>query len=273
MSDRTGESCGCGHGPLGEHRPADAVCLEGVSFRYPPASPTGPDDGGLALKDVTLHVEEGCNLGLIGPNGAGKTTLSKILLGELSGYSGSIRVAGLSPREACGRGDVIGYVPQRHAVEWHFPLTARQVAAMGVTGKAGLFRRVRRADRERVDQLLERAGVAEVADHPIGSLSGGQQQRVFIVRALAARPRVLILDEPMVGVDEAGQHAFAALIHQLHQSLNLTVIIVSHDIQAIAAGCNRVACLKQSVHYHDSPEGLTPAVLREVFEHEVRPVS
>ncbi len=76
----------------------------------------------------------------------------------------------------------------------------------------------------------------------------------------------------MVGVDEAGQRQFAELIHELHESLGLTVVIVSHDIQAIAAGCNRVACLKRRIHYHDAPEGLTPNVLAEVFEHEIRPV-
>ena len=94
----------------------------------------------------------------------------------------------------------------------------------------------------------------------------------FIARALVAKPKVLILDEPLVGIDEAGQHQFAQLIHELHESLDLTMVIVSHDIQAIAAGCNRVACLKQSIHYHAAPEGLTPEVLAEVFEHEIRPV-
>jgi zinc transport system ATP-binding protein len=256
---------------LARHRPGgDAVCLDRVSYQYSVARHPGlVDDVGWALRDVTLHVPRGENLGIIGPNGAGKTTLIQIILGAITGYTGEVTVAGLSPQQACRRGDVIGYVPQRHAVEWRFPVTARQVVQMGLVGRTGLFRRVSRADKERVEHLLHRVGLAEQAARPIGELSSGQQQRLFIARALAPRPAVLILDEPLVGVDRAGQQRFAELVHELHQSLELTVILVSHDLQAIAAGCNRVACLKQTIHYHDSPEGLTPDVLREVFEHEV----
>jgi zinc transport system ATP-binding protein len=274
---------GCQHGPLSEHRPlSDAICLDHVSYRYPRTDVTSrgqagqpkaveaeTNASGYALRDVTLHVEQGCNLGIIGPNGAGKTTLIKIILGMLSGYEGQVTVAGLSPTDACRRGNVIGYVPQRHAVEWRFPVTARQVVRMGLVGKAGPLRRIARDDKTYADQMLERVGLAGLADQPVGELSNGQQQRLFIARALAPQPQVLILDEPLVGVDEAGQQQFAQLIHQLHESLELTVILVSHDIQAVAAGCNRVACLKQTVHYHDSPEGLTPDVLKEVFEHEI----
>lgn len=265
-------SCGCTHGPLAEHRPGgDAVCLDHVGYRYDGRT-NGFSDAPPALRDVTLHVPRGCNLGIIGPNGAGKSTLIKIMLGLLESYDGTARIEGMTPRQACQRGDVIGYVPQRPQVEWRFPVTARQVVHMGLVGKTGLLRWYSRADREYADRIMERVGVADLRERPIGQLSGGQQQRLFIARALAAKPRILILDEPMVGIDEAGQQQFAQLIHELHESLELTMVIVSHDIQAIAAGCNRVACLKQSIHYHDAPEGLTPEVLAEVFEHEIRPV-
>jgi zinc transport system ATP-binding protein len=277
------QPCGhhCPHGSLAEHHPSrDAICLEKVSYRYPTTtSPWGNGQAraaaneALALRDVTLHVEQGCNLGIIGPNGGGKTTLIKIVLGLLDGYTGLVQVAGLPPKQACQRGDIIGYVPQRHESEWQFPVSAKQVVLMGLVGKTGLFRRYPRPDREYALHLMERVGTADLAHRPIGQLSGGQQQRLFIARALVARPRILILDEPLVGIDEAGQQQFAQLIHELHEALNLTVIIVSHDIQAIAAGCNRVACLKQSIHFHDAPEGLTPAVLREVFQHEIAPIT
>ncbi len=267
----------CDHGSLAEHRPErDAICLEHVTFRYPDSggrmAGNGREGGTLALRDVTLHVERGCNLGIIGPNGGGKTTLLKLMLGLLDGYEGSIRVAGLTPREATRRGDIVGYVPQRSEAEWRFPVSARQVVRMGLVGRTGLWHRFRREDLDYADAMMERVGVAPLADRPIGRLSGGQQQRLFIARALAPRPQILILDEPLVGIDEAGQHRFAQLIHDLHESLNLTVIIVSHDLQAIAAGCNRVACLKQTIHFHDAPQGLTPRVLAEVFEHEIATV-
>jgi zinc transport system ATP-binding protein len=262
-------ACGhdtCGHGSLAEHRDtSDAVCIDDVTYRYPQRG------GGerVALRGVTLHVPAGCNLGIIGPNGAGKSTLIRIVLGLIDGYTGHVTVAGMTPRDACRRGGVIGYVPQRHDAEWRFPLSVRQVVRMGLVGKTGLLRRHSREDLDYAEHIMQRTGVADIADKPIGQLSGGQQQRAFIARALAARPGILLLDEPMVGVDQVGQHQFASLIHDLHESLKLTLIIVSHDLRAIAAGCNRVACLNQTIHYHDAPSGLTQDTLREVFQHEV----
>jgi zinc transport system ATP-binding protein len=224
------------------------------------------------LSDVTLHIETGCNLGIVGPNGGGKTTLLKVILGLLEGYSGSVRVMGLSPREVCRRGDLVGYVPQRHDFESRFPVNVRQVVRMGLVGKAGLLRRYAAEDIERVEALMAHVGVADLARRPIGDLSGGQQQRVFIARALAAGPKLLLMDEPTVGVDVAGQRQFAELIHSLHEKLGLTVVIVSHDLRAVAAGCGKVAVLNRTVHYHDSTEGLTTDLLQEVFRHDIAPV-
>jgi zinc transport system ATP-binding protein len=298
----------CPHGSLAEHRAgSDAICLDRVSFGYPAVR--GTPDRPLALRDVTLHVEQGCSLGIIGPNGAGKTTLLKIILGLLDGFRGNVKVLGMSPQAACRQGGIVGYVPQRHDAEWRFPLTVRQVVRMGLIGKTGLLRWYSRADRQYVEQLMDQLGIAALADQPIGDLSGGQQQRCFIARALAAKPKILILDEPLVGVDEAGQRQFAELSHRLHHGLldsglldsglldsglldsglldsglldgatngsasvsPLTLVIVSHDIRAIAASCSRVACLNQTIHYHDSPAGLTEEVLREVFQHEISSV-
>ncbi len=253
---------------LAEHRAvADAICLDHVSFGYPKTEPGA--ERPLALRDVTLHVPQACSLGIIGPNGAGKTTLLKIILGLLEGFQGQARVLGLAPRAACRRGDLVGYVPQRHGVEWRFPITVRQVVRMGLAGKTGLLRRYRPTDLEYVEQLLEELGIADLAERPIGQLSGGQQQRSFMARALAPRPKILILDEPLVGVDEAGQRQFAELSRRLHEQLQLTLVIVSHDLRAIATSCSQVACLNQTIHYHDSPAGLTEDVLREVFQHEI----
>lgn len=270
-------NCAHDHGgnSLAEHTAVDAICLDHVSYRYPASGAEGASSGqanghnGWALKDITLHVEAGCNLGIIGPNGAGKSTLVKILLGLLTNYQGTVQIMGMTPAQACRRGGIVGYVSQRHEVEWRFPVNVRQVVMMGLVGKTGLFRRHRREDQDYALQMMEQVGVMPLADRPIGDLSGGQQQRTFIARALAAKPKVLILDEPMVGVDEAGQAQFADLIHALHQTLGLTVLIVSHDLQAIAAGCNRVACLNQKIHYHDAPGGLTQEVLGEVFHHDI----
>lgn len=252
------------HGPLGEHRGRDdAICIDRLSFRYGRVQ---------ALREVTLHVDTGCILGIIGPNGGGKTTLLKIMLGLLEGYEGSVQVLGRQPLDVCRRGDLVGYVPQRHEYERRFPANVRQVVRMGLAGRAGLFRRYRREELDRVEQLMQQVGVSELADRPIGHLSGGQQQRVFIARALAAGPKILILDEPTIGIDVSGQQRFAELIHKLHDEHGLTVVIVSHDLRAVAASCEKVACLARTVHYHDTPSGLTEEVLREVFSHDIEPL-
>jgi zinc transport system ATP-binding protein len=254
----------CNHGPLSEHNEStDAICLDSVGFRYGEVE---------ALRDVSLHIDRGCNLGIIGPNGGGKTTLLKCLLGLLPGYTGSIRIMGLDPTEVCKRGDVVGYVPQHHDFEPRFPASVRQVIEMGLCGKVGLLGRPSREDRQRVDELMEQVGISELAQRPIGDLSGGQRQRAFIARALIAGPKILLLDEPLVGVDLAGQTQFAELIQRLHQDLGLTVMIVSHDLRSIAACCEKVACLARTVHFHDSPEGLTPEILHEVFDHDIAPI-
>jgi zinc transport system ATP-binding protein len=252
-----------GAGSLGEHHGAvDAICIDHVSHSYGPIE---------SLRDVTLHVEQGSILGIVGPNGGGKSTLLKIMLGLIEDYRGSVTILGHSPREVCRRGDLVGYLPQRHEFEPRFPVSVRQVVTMGLAGKSGMTGRHRPEDLRRVEQVMEQAGVADLADRPIGELSGGQQQRAFIARALAAGPRVLLMDEPTVGVDPAGQQEFAALIRRLHAEHALTVVIVSHDLRTIAAGCQRVACLARTVHYHDAPGGLTSELLSEVFRHDIVP--
>lgn len=263
MHDRACHNHVCHHGPLGEHSGDDIICFDNVGFRYGQT---------VALEAINMHVEAGCCLGIIGPNGGGKTTLLKIMLGLLDGYTGSITVDGVPPSEVCRRGDVVGYVAQNPSVDSRFPVSVRQVVQMGLVGKAGLFGRTSRDDRDHADALLEKIGIAALRDRPIGELSGGQRQRVFIARALAARPRILLLDEPMVGIDIAGQRQFAELIRGLHEAMRLTILVVSHDLRAIAGTCGKVAVLSRSIHYHDSPDGLTADLLGEVFQHDIAPM-
>lgn len=254
----------CNHGPLGTHRQTtDAVCLDNVSFAY---------NGTPVLENVTLHIETGCNLGIIGPNGGGKTTLLKIILGLLHGYAGNVSVLGRSPDDVRRAGNLVGYVPQQHEFHRNFPLSVRQVVAMGLLGGIGLFGRPSRESRQYVDHLIKQVGISKLADRPIGDLSGGEQQRAFIARALAPRPGILLLDEPTVGIDLAGQRRFAQLIHDLHEQLKLTVLVVSHDHRSLSAGCGKIVMINRRVHFHDSPDGLTAELLHELFEHDIMPV-
>ncbi len=219
----------------------------------------------LVLKHIHLSVEAGQTVGVIGPNGGGKTTLVRLLSGQLTPTRGSITVAGLPPRVAVRRGDVIGYLPQNPRVEADFPISVRQMVTLGLAGKTGLLRRHRQDDLEHVQSLLDRLGLDGLADEPIGGLSGGQLQRVFIARALAPRPKVLILDEPTTGIDLAGQQAFTAFLKDLRRELNLTMVFISHDLRAVAAIADRIACLNVTLHFHDVPSRMPGDVVQQLF--------
>lgn len=233
----------------------------------------GGDQPRLALERVSLDVRQGERLGILGPNGGGKSTLLKLILGllDLDGSmyrKGEIRVMGLSP-DAARAQRVIGYVPQRVEAELAFPLCARDVVKMAIARGVPFWKRLSRAQHEAIDRSLEVVGASAFARRPVSMLSGGQLQRIMLARALAASPRILLLDEPMVGVDPAGQRQFAELINQINRDLGVTVIVVSHDIRTVASGCDRIACLSRTLHSHTSPQGLTPRVLAEVFRHDV----
>lgn len=243
----------------------DAIHLDRLSFAY---SGSG---GQPALENISLRVAPGELVAIIGPNGGGKSTLIKILVGLVRGYSGSASILGLTPEQARRQG-VSGYVPQRSDAERGFPLSARQVASMSASHALAGWRAIPRELAARVQRSLELVGAAEYADAPIASLSGGQWQRVMIARALAVEPKILALDEPLVGVDAAGQRLFASLLRTLHRELGLTILLVTHDLRTVAgasAECDRVACLRRTLHFHAAPKGVTPQVLAEVFQHDL----
>ena len=218
-----------------------------------------------AVDRVDLRLAQGEFLGLIGPNGGGKTTLLKLILGTLAPTSGSVRVMGMHPDEARRRG-VVAAVAQRDTAVRPFPLTPIEAIRL-------VSRRVTSAD---ALQCLELVGASPFAERPVGQLSGGQWRRVQIARALAVQPSVLVLDEPMVGIDEPGQRQIGEAIQRIHRELGVAVLLVSHDLRALAGGagvaCDRVACLRGHLHYHAAPSGITPQVLAEVFEHDLTAV-
>jgi len=238
---------------------APLVEISQVDFAYGPRGATRVLDG------IDLAVEPGSTLGLIGPNGGGKTTLVRLLLGLLDPTRGSIRVDGLPPAKAVRRGDVIGYLPQNPKPSDRFPLSVRQVVHLGLAGKTGILKRPGREDVRFADSLLERVGIQELADEPFAALSGGQLQRAYIARALAPRPRLLLLDEPTTGIDPAGQQRFIEFIQEVKRELGLTVIFVSHDLRAVSAISDRIACLNTTLHYHDVPGHLPPDLVYRMF--------
>ncbi len=249
--------------------PAPAVEIRGLSFTYPARALR--DEPVHALTDITLTVPARTRLGILGPNGGGKSTLVKLILGLLEPDRGTIRVLGMEPAEARRRA-LVGYLPQRIGAETDWPISVRQAVAMPLAARTSPLKVRDRAAESAADRALSLVGMTALADRPIGALSGGQLQRAMIARAIAPNPKLLVLDEPTVGVDAAGQQRFADLINTLHAGLGVTIITVSHDLRAIAAGSDRVACLHRGLHFHDAPSGLTPAILAEVFAHDVEAI-
>lgn len=234
-----------------------AIVAEHLSYRYPRSSTD-------VLVDVSFQVEPGEKLGILGPNGGGKSTLLKIMLGLLPVDRGQITVFGQTPAQA-RRAGLVGYLPQRIEAELDAPLSVDQVIRMPLLA-AG---RSTPEDESHLARMMTLMKLGALGGQPIGTLSGGELQRVMIARALIRRPRLLILDEPTVGIDIAGQKRFAGLLSTLHDELGLTTVIVSHELRTIVTGSTRIACLTRTMHFHGSASGLTTEILEQVFRHDV----
>ena len=202
-------------------------------------------DGILALDKVSLSIEEKDFLGIIGPNGAGKTTLFSCMLGLLNNYQGEIRFFGTNIRKSKQYLHQIGYVPQKPIFEKNFPATVEEVVGMGLT---------KNQKEETIDKVLQKVWLHELSHRRIGDLSGGQQQRVFIAKALANDPQILILDEPVAGIDSQSKDLFYQILLDLNKKDNITVIWSSHDLDAVAKLATKVACLNRTLFFHGISE-------------------
>jgi zinc transport system ATP-binding protein len=216
-------------------------------------------NGEAVLKDVNLTIRHKDFIAIIGPNGGGKTTLLKLMLGLLTPGKGTIHVDGKPPQEAS---PCIGYVPQNVHLNQSFPITAIDVVAMGKLDPKKRLSRRSAANRRDALAALGRMEMAAYADKKIGTLSGGQRQRVFIARALVARPKLLLLDEPTASIDTKGQADFYRFLRELNQ--DITVLVVSHDLLVISRYVKSVACVNQKLHYHDQAE-ITGEMLEAMY--------
>ena len=254
------ENIECNWEPIGIS-PMPVIQFKDVSFAYSPGSPV--------LDHVNFEVRDGEFLGLIGPNGGGKTTLLKLVLGLLKPQSGEVLVLG-RPAHTLGRDrHLLGYVPQDVLMPKQFPATVFDVALMGTYATLGLFKSPGKAEHDAAYEALEHVGLKGFEDRPASNLSGGQQQRLSIARALVARPKLLLLDEPTSGLDTGGQSQLFAMLKELRALYELTVVMVSHDVTALAHYANQLACLNRSLHWHDRSELISEAVLRNVYACEL----
>jgi zinc transport system ATP-binding protein len=219
----------------------------GVSFAY------GRD---LVLHDLDLSVRPGEFVALVGPNGSGKSTLLKLLLGSLVPSAGEVRLFGESPRRVGARWR-LGYVPQRPVLGSEVPATVEEIVATGRLARRGWWRPLRKEDRDAAHHALESVGLAEFAGRPLNELSGGQQQRAFIARAFASEPKLLVLDEPIAGVDAESQRRFRDSIVHLVEDHGAGVLLVSHELSAVAQDLDRVVVLKGTVLFDGPPSQLT----------------
>ena len=198
----------------------------------------------VILKDITFSIKKGDFLGIIGENGTGKTTIMKLILGFLHNQSGEIYVLG-EERRNFKKTELIGYVSQKaNSFASDFPATVYEVVSAALYAKKGLFKRISKEDKKKVDDVLEMVGMKEYKKRLIGRLSGGQQQRVFIARALVKNPEILIFDEPTVGIDAKSAESITKLISELNKN-GITVIMTNHDTHSLKKEANKILTLKQ----------------------------
>jgi manganese/iron transport system ATP-binding protein len=232
---------------------APVVGCSHITVRY--------NGGQAALDDVSFQLARGERVAIVGPNGAGKSTLLKVIAGILLPSEGKLEVYG----HGAGGHTCIGYVPQRTQVDWSFPVTVADVVLMGRVAKIGLFRQAGRRDRELVAESLAQVAMSDLTGRQIGELSGGQQQRVFIARALAQEAELLLMDEPLTGLDIPSQEAIFGILDTL-RSRRMTVLVSTHDLHLAAERFDRLMLLNRSlIGFGAAAEVLTSGHLRAAY--------
>lgn len=228
--------------------------------------------GEKVLNNLSFSVDEGEYLGIIGPNGGGKTTLIKILLGLLKPASGEITIFD-KPLQTFHEYHEIGYVPQRIAAhgEGNFPATVNEIVTSGFTADKHLFYRLTEGDKKVLEKIMDVTDITEFKHRLISDLSGGERQRVFIARALASEPKILILDEPTVGVDVSAQKQFYAFLKKLNETQGITILFITHDLDMIAREATKVLCLNHNLICYGLPsEAIDEKVMHDLYQADMK---
>ncbi len=225
----------------------------------------------LAVDNVSFDLLPGTHTAIIGPNGAGKSTLIKTILGLIAKRSGEIKLFNCSGKQLNPLKTEIGYIPQNFPFERTFPLTVSELVGLGLNTKQWWYSNQRK--RGIIQQALEQVHLSKQAKQKIGTLSGGELKRVLLAYCLVIPRRLLVLDEALAGVDATGEMEFAALLNNLKQEHNWTILEVSHDLDLVSKYCDSVICLNRRLLYQGSPQTtLTPENLLQIYGSLVSPI-
>ena len=207
-------------------------------------------DSDPVVRDINFSITPGEFAAILGPNGSGKTTLMKLALGLLKPTSGQVLLFG-EPAETFTNWQKVGYVPQRtQATESRFPASVREIVNFGSYSGFDPLSIFKRDKSNRVEEAMEMAGIAHLAPRRVSDLSVGQQQRMLIARSLVRRPDLLVMDEPVAGVDAAGEEQFHTMVRRLNRDLGITIVMVSHDIGAVMREATTCACINGDIVFH-----------------------
>ena len=215
------------------------VNLENVDAGY---------NGKKILRSVNLKINPHDFIGIIGPNGGGKTTLLKVIIGLIIPYTGKVSYSFSEKNEDFRK--FIGYLPQQSNIDRTFPISVREIILSGLISGKSFFKKYSKDDFNQADKIMERIGLSNISNKPVGDLSGGQLQRVFLGRALISSPKLLILDEPDTYVDNRFEHELYENLIELNKEI--AILLVSHDIGTISSYIKTIACVNTELHYHES---------------------
>ncbi|MGH6771125.1 MAG: manganese/iron ABC transporter ATP-binding protein [Xanthobacteraceae bacterium] len=216
---------------------AASISVRGLTVTY--------SNGYTAVHDASFELDPGTICGLVGVNGSGKSTIFKAIMGFVRPAAGEVLLCGRSVAEALKR-NIVAYVPQSEDVDWNFPILVEDVVMMGRYGHMNFLRMPSRADRYKVDEALERVGMAEYRSRQIGELSGGQKKRVFLARSLAQEGRIILLDEPFTGIDVKTEATIIGLLRELRASGHL-MLVSTHNLGSVPDFCDEVVLINRTV--------------------------
>ncbi len=223
------------------------------------------------LNDITISIYEGEFIAILGPNGAGKSTLLKLLLGLYKSTSGKIQILGKSPRKG---NNEIGYAPQHRTLEADLALRARDVVGFGLDGNKWGISLPNNHRNNAINNALKEVDMLYLADMPVGKLSGGEQQRLLIAQALLTNPRILLLDEPLSNLDIAHAQAIVTLVTKIARSRNITVLLVTHDINPLLSSVDRVLYMANTHSAIGKPEEvITSKQLSQLYDSPIEVIT